>query len=164
VSLGEFWGRERQAPDPATLEVTSLLLASEGRTITPAAIRMAATIARKSGAEVRVLSVARVWGAAFGLPNPGLLPNKREWAEQQNLVAAAVKALQRDGLKAAGAVVGTRNAAKRIVAEAKARGCGAIVMAADAPRHWLVSNLLWSHEPYRVRRLARVPVYLVTGG
>jgi nucleotide-binding universal stress UspA family protein len=164
VALLKFRGREREPPDPNTLAIKALLLASEGRPIGTRAIDLAATIARRSGAEVRVLSIARVWGAAFGLPNPGLLPNKREWEQQRSLVADAVQALQRRGLKAAGTVAGTRNAARKIVAEAKAHGCGAIVMTADEPRHWLVANLLWSNEPYRVRRLARVPVYLVIDG
>ena len=34
-------------------------------------------------------------------------------------------------------------------------------MAADPPLHWFVSNMVWSQEPYRVRRLAPIPVYLV---
>ena len=161
MALLQFWGREREPPDPGTLVLKSLLLASEGRAIVPEAIDLAATIARKSGADVRVISIARVWGAAFGLPNPSLMPNKREWEEQRSLVADAVKSLQRRDIKAAGTVVGTRNAARKIVAEAKGHGCGAIIMAADGPRHWLVANLLWSNEPYRVRRMARVPVYLV---
>jgi hypothetical protein len=36
------------------------------------------------------------------------------------------------------------------------------VMGADPPRHRLVSDFVWSDEPYRVRRKARdLPVYLV---
>ena len=161
MALLQFWGRERELPDPASLAVKSLLLASEGRAIEPGAIDLAATIARKAGADVRVLSIARVWGAAFGLPNPGLLPNKREWEAQRGVVADAVRALQQRGIRVAGTVAGTRNAARKIITEAKGHGCGAIVMTADNPRHWLVANLLWSNEPYRVRRMARVPVYLV---
>jgi hypothetical protein len=34
-------------------------------------------------------------------------------------------------------------------------------MAADPPLHWFLSNMVWSQEPYRVRRMAPVPVYLV---
>ena len=105
MALLQFWGREREPPDPGTLVVKSLLLASEGRAIVPEAIDLAATIARKSGADVRVISIARVWGAAFGLPNPSLMPNKREWEEQRSLVADAVKSLQRRDIKAAGTVV-----------------------------------------------------------
>ena len=41
------------------------------------------------------------------------------------------------------------------------RRADAIVMAADPPQHWLISNMVWSQDPYRVRRLAPVPVYLV---
>ena len=48
-----------------------------------------------------------------------------------------------------------------ILAAARKHKCDAIVMAADPPRHWLIANLLWSHEPHRVRRRAEVPVYLV---
>jgi len=61
-------------------------------------------------------------------------------------------------------VIGTRSATRRIVAEARRRGCDAIVMAADPPRHWFVSDFIWSQEPYRVRRRAPVPVYLVPAG
>jgi nucleotide-binding universal stress UspA family protein len=161
LAWGRSWGRERQPPDPGTLAIRSLLLASEGRPIPHAAIDFAARIAGTSGVSVHVLSIARVWGTSFGLPNPGLLPSKREWDEQRRLVAEAVASLQRRGIQATGQVLGTRGAAKRIVAEAARHRCDAIVMAADPPRHWLIANLLWSHEPYRVRRLAGIPVYLI---
>jgi hypothetical protein len=36
------------------------------------------------------------------------------------------------------------------------------VMAADPPRNRFVADLMWSQEPYRVRRRAKVPVHLVT--
>ena len=55
------------------------------------------------------------------MPNPGLLPTKKEWTEQREIVAKAIKRLKRKGLQADGHVVGTRNAAKRIVQEAKVR-------------------------------------------
>jgi len=47
------------------------------------------------------------------------------------------------------------------LAEARRRRADAIVMAADPPLHWFVSGMVWSQEPYRVRRLASIPVYLV---
>jgi hypothetical protein len=34
-------------------------------------------------------------------------------------------------------------------------------MAADADRNRVVGNLLWTQEPQRVRRRAKVPVFLV---
>ena len=140
-----------------------MLLASEGRAIPAAAVDRAAELARESGGTVHVFSVARVWGTSLGFPNPGLQPTRHEWKEQRAVVDDAVKALERQGVDATGHVLGTRKATKRIVAEAERRGCTAIVMAADPPRNRVVADLMWSQEPYRVQRRAKVPVHLVPG-
>jgi nucleotide-binding universal stress UspA family protein len=121
-------------------------------------------MAEKAGAEVHVLSIARIWGTSFGMPNPGLMPNKREMQERHESVASAITVLKRHDIAASGQVIGTRNAGKRILTEAGRHGADAIVMAADPPLHWLISNMDWSQEPHRVRRLAPVPVYLVMEG
>jgi nucleotide-binding universal stress UspA family protein len=139
-----------------------ILLASEGRPINDAAIARTLELATRSGAVVRVFSIARVHGVAFGLPNPGLLPTKREWDEQRDIVAKAVERLERKGVNADGHVVGTRKATKRICQEAASHECEAIVMAADPDRSRLVGDMLWTQEPQRVRRRAKVPVFLVT--
>lgn len=144
-------------PDPATAGVRRVLLASEGRAIPKRAVDYAA----RFGAPVHVFSIARVWGTSLGLPNPGLLPTRKEWDEQRKLVTTAVKALRRRGVEADGHVLGTRKATRRIVGEAERLGCDAIVMAADPPRGRLVADFMWSQEPYRVRRRAKIPVYLV---
>jgi nucleotide-binding universal stress UspA family protein len=140
---------------------TRILLASEGRPISDAAVARARQLAERGGASVRVFSVARVHGVSFGMPNPGLLPNKREWAAQREIVSKAIKRLKRKGIEADGHVVGTRAGWKRIIDEAKTQGCDAIVMTADRDRNIVVANALWSQEPQRVRRKAKVPVYLV---
>jgi nucleotide-binding universal stress UspA family protein len=103
-----------------------------------------------------------VWGTSFGFPNPGLQPSRLEWKEQRTVVEDAVKALEKRGVDATARVLGTRKATKRIVGEAERLGCTAIVMAADPPRNRFVSDLMWSQEPYRVKRRAKVPVHLVT--
>jgi len=139
-----------------------VLLASEDRDISPSAISLAARIADRCNAPVHVMIIARIWGTSFGFPNPGLFPNKREWDEQRKKAELAVRALKDWGIEADAHVVGTRNAAKKIVEEARLHGCGAIVMTADEPRGRIVGNMIWSQEPYRVRRRANVPVYLVT--
>ena len=108
-----------------------------------------------------VLSIARVHGVAFGLPNPGLLPTKREWDEQREMVRKVVKRLRRKGIEADGRVIGTRNATKKIIDEAKISGCDAIVMTADPDRNRVVGDFSWSQEPQRVRRKAKIPVFLV---
>jgi nucleotide-binding universal stress UspA family protein len=139
-----------------------VLLATEGRAIPAAAVERAAALARESGGGVHVFSVARVWGTSFGFPNPGLQPSRHEWKEQRTVVEDAVKALEKRGVDATARVLGTRKATKRIVGEAERLGCTAIVMAADPPRNRFVSDLMWSQEPYRVKRRAKVPVHLVT--
>jgi len=149
------------APDPHTLRVQRVLLASEGRPIAATAIDVAARLAKQGGGGVHVFSVARVWGSSLGLPNPGLMPSKGEWDAQRKLVADAVAALKRAGVEASGHVLATRRAAKRIVDEAERLGCGAIVMTADPPRNVLLADLMWSQEPQRVRRRSQLPVYLV---
>jgi nucleotide-binding universal stress UspA family protein len=151
-----------EPPDPDTLEVEAVLLASEQRPISSEAIAIAARLAHRSGAPVHVLTIARIWGTSLGFPNPGLFPSKGEWDTQRAIVDDTVRSLERAGVEADGHVIGARNATKRIVREARHLHCGAIVMTADEPRSRFVGNFMWSQEPQRVRRRADVPVYLVT--
>jgi nucleotide-binding universal stress UspA family protein len=155
------WVMPPEPPPPEDFGGKLIVLASEGRSIPQAAISLAARMAEKGGADVHVVSIARIWGTSFGFPHPGLLPNKREMEERQESVASTIRLLKRRKIGATAQIFGTRNAAKRIITEARRRSADAIVMAADPPRHWLISDMLWSQEPYRVRRLARIPVYLV---
>jgi len=137
-----------------------ILLATEGRPIPDLAIARVIELA-DADASIHVFSVARVHGVAFGLPNPGLLPTRREWQEQREIVDKAAKRLRRKGLEAHGHVLGTRKATKRICDEAEREGCDAIVMAADPDRNRVIADMMWSQEPQRVRRKAKVPVILV---
>ena len=72
---------------------------------------------------MHVLAVGRVHGSAFGLPNPGLLPTRKELAELYEEVDRAVAALERKGLRVDGQVLNTRNGAKRIVAVLRTVTC-----------------------------------------
>ena len=147
--------------DAGTPAFDRILLASEGRPISPAAIARTVELARAGGASVHVLSIARVHGTAFGLPSPGLLPTKAEWQAQREIVTAAVARLRRKGIAADGHVLGTRKTTRRILDAAAGQGCQAIVMSADPDRNRLSGDLLWSQEPQRVRRKAKLPVFLV---
>ena len=159
------WSQLPEPPDPRSFRPASILLASEGSRIPAEAVRFAADLSRESKAPVLVFVIARIWGSAFGLPHPSLMPTKGEWQAQRELAAEAVDELRRRGVEATGKVVSSRNAAKRIVAEAKRRGPrDAIVMAAPPPRHWMIASFFWEQEPYRVRRLVESPVYLVVEG
>lgn len=146
--------------EQGTQRFERILLASEGREIPRQAIDRVIELAAPR-ASVHVFTVARVHGTAFGLPSPGLLPTKREWAQQRDIVSKAIRRLERKGLKADGHVLGTRDGAKKIVQEAAKENCQAIVMAADPDRNRVVGNLMWTQEPQRVRRRAKVPVFLV---
>ncbi|MDP9401602.1 MAG: universal stress protein [Actinomycetota bacterium] len=150
-----------EPPDPDALRVKAVLLATEEREIPREAVELAGRLAQGSDAPVHVFGITRVWGTSFGFPNPGLQPTRQEWDAQRTNVERAVKTLRRRGLHAEGRVLGTRAAAKRIVQEARRVGAGAIVMGADPPRNRLLADFSWSQEPYRVRRRAGVPVYLV---
>jgi nucleotide-binding universal stress UspA family protein len=155
------WSAVPPPPDSATYPAKHILLASEGRKIPAAAVAFAARLAKNAGAEMHILSIARIWGSSLGLPHPGLMPNSREWKAQHDLVAEAIAGFDRLDIDATGQVLSSRNAGKRILTEARRREADAIVMGADGPRHWLINDLIWSQEPYRIRRLAPIPVYLV---
>jgi nucleotide-binding universal stress UspA family protein len=141
--------------------VSGILLATEERAIAPEAIEAAARLAEPEGAPVYVFAIARIHGTSLGFPHPGLLPTKAEWEAQRSSVDTAVKTLRRRGLRSAGRVLGSRKASKRICEEAQRLGCEAIVMGADPPRGAIVSDFLWSQEPQRVRKRAKIPVHLV---
>ena len=153
--------RERRPPISAEGPFERILLASEGRPIPDAAIDRVIELARPGGASVRVFTIARVHGVSFGLQTPGLLPTKKEWDEQRQIVGRAVKRLERKGIEADGHVVGTRKSTKRILQEAEFASCDAIVMAADPDRNRVAGDFMWTQEPQRVRRRAKIPVFLV---
>jgi nucleotide-binding universal stress UspA family protein len=141
--------------------VGGILLATEGRPISRAAIELAVRLAKASDVPVHVLAIARIWGTTFGFPNPGLYPTKAEWDAQEKSITKTVRRLERLGVEADGRAIGTRAGAKRILREAQRLGCEAIVMGADAPRNRLLGSFAWSQEPQRVSRAARIPVHLV---
>jgi nucleotide-binding universal stress UspA family protein len=145
----------------ATAPRGGVLLATEGRPIPKAAVERAAELANEAQGPVHVFAVARMYGVGFALPNPWLRPNATEWQDQRDNIAQAIALLERRGVEADGNILGTRKATKRIVGEAERLGCSEIVMGADPPRNRFVSDLMWSQEPYRVKRRANVSVHLV---
>jgi nucleotide-binding universal stress UspA family protein len=148
-------------PSPVPTAYRRILLASEGRPIPPAAVARAIELAKASGASVHVFTIARVHGTGFGMPTPGLMPTKKEWAEQREIVSKTIRRLERKGVQADGHVLGTRSATKKILDEANQERCDAIVMAADPDRNRFTGTMMWTQEPQRVRRRAKLPVYLV---
>jgi nucleotide-binding universal stress UspA family protein len=153
--------RLRVVPNGDPSSPPSILVASTGAPIDSRVIDEAVSLARSMNPRpmMRVLSIAQVFGTALGLQHPGLFPTKREWRAQADLVAEAVKALERRGLTAKGRVVGSRHAGKAIANVAEAEGCAAIVIAATPLPRW--RQLLQQDETRKVVRRSKVPVHVV---
>jgi nucleotide-binding universal stress UspA family protein len=119
-----LFGRRRWDPQPTT--PAAVLLASSGSPFSRAAVRRARELA--GGEPVAVLSILKVYGSQFGLPNPGLLPSRREREEQLGIVQRAITDLERQGCTVDGQVAATRSAARTIARVARARNVHHVVM------------------------------------
>ena len=122
-----LFGRRRFDPQPTT--PAAVLLASSGSPFSRAAVSRARELA--GGGPVAVLSILKVYGSQFGLPNPGLLPTKREREEQLAIVQRAITDLEGRGCSADGQVAATRSAGRTIAKVAKARNVRYVVMDAQ---------------------------------
>ncbi len=103
-----------------------MLLASSGAPFSKAAVRRARELA--AGEPVAVLSILKIYGSTFGLPNPGLLPTRREREEQFANVRKAINQLERSGCTADGQIAATRSAGRMIAKVARARQVRVVVM------------------------------------
>jgi universal stress protein family protein len=116
----------RRKWDPAPTERAGVLLASSGAAFSSAAIRRACQLA--AGEPIAVLSILKVYGSSFGLPNPGLMPNRREREEQYAIVKRAISAVERRGGTADGQITATRSAGRTIAKAARRRNVRYVVM------------------------------------
>ena len=116
----------RRRWEPPAREPAAVLLASSGAPISRSAARRARDLA--AGGPVAVISILRVYGSAFGLPNPGLMPTRRERDEQVGIVDRAIRDLERLGCTADGQVTSTRSAGRAIANAARARQVSYVVM------------------------------------
>jgi hypothetical protein len=120
--------------DPQPTQPASVLLASYGGPFSKAAVAEAVRLSE--GGPVAVVIIARVYGSAFGLPNPGLLPTRKEMEEQRAKVQKAVTAVERKKLECWGQVAASRRPAKTIGRVAKARGVRHVVLCTATPPGW----------------------------
>ena len=119
----------RRGYDPQPTSVAAVLLASSGSPFSRAAVRRARELAE--GETVAVLSILKVYGSTFGLPNPGLMPTRRERDEQLKIVRRAIDELEHRGCKVDGQVAATRSAGRTIARVARTRQVRYIVMDAS---------------------------------
>ena len=119
-----LFGRRRFDPQPTS--PAAVLLASSGEPFSRAALKRAHELA--AGQPVAVLSILRVYGSTFGLPNPGLLPTRREREQQFAVVNRAIKDLEQRGCTVDGQIAATRSAGRTIAKVARVRQVRYVVM------------------------------------
>ena len=147
---------DRQPAQPA-----AVLIATVGISIPPAVVRHAVELS--GGRPVAVVSIARIYGSSLGLPNPGLLPTRKEMDEQRALVAKAIDRLERSGVEAWGQVAVTRRYARIIASAARARGVNHVLVVTPEVPRW--RRMIEGDLARDVRRrLKRVDVTGVSGG
>jgi hypothetical protein len=112
-------GFGRRKFDKQPTEPAAVVIATNGVSIPGAALRLALRMSQ--GEPVAVVSLARIYGSAYGLPNPGLMPTRREMAEQKEIVDKALAALAKAGVAASGQIAATRKPVKTIASVARAR-------------------------------------------
>jgi hypothetical protein len=142
-------GRRRFDPQPTS--PAAVLLASSGEPFSRAAVKRAHELA--AGQPVAVLSILKVYGSTFGLPNPGLLPTRREREEQLTLVNRAIKDLEQRGCTVDGQIAATRSAGRTIAKVARARQVRYVVM--DSPTATGVRKIIEGEITGIVRRRLR---------
>jgi hypothetical protein len=121
---------DQQPEQPA-----AVLIAANGVPIPGAALRSALRIA--AGRPVAVMTIARLYGSSLGLQNPGLMPSRKELAEQGKIVERAISSLEKAGAQAWGQIAISRKPAKTIAAAVKARGAvHIIVVRPEQPVRW----------------------------
>lgn len=144
-----LFGRRRFDPQPTA--PAAVLLASSGAPFSRAAVRRAYELA--AGEPVAVLSILKIYGSQFGLPNPGLLPTRREREEQLTVVRRAIDALEQRGCAVDGQVAATRSAGRLIAKVARVRKVRYVVM--DSPTATGVRRIIEGELTGIVRRRLR---------
>jgi K+-sensing histidine kinase KdpD len=124
----------RRKFDKQPTQRAAVLIATNGLPIPPSVIRTARTLSE--GEAVAVVTIARIYGSSLGLPNPGLMPTKREMAEQKTIVETAIKALEKSGTEAWGQVAASRKPAKTIAEVAVARRVRHILVVREDQVRW----------------------------
>lgn len=142
-------GRNRWDKQPTSQ--AAVLLASSGSPFSRAAMQRARELA--DGQPVAVLSILKIYGSSFGLPNPGLMPTRRERDEQLKNVKVAISELERRGCAVDGQIAATRSAGRTIAKVARTRKVSYVVM--DAQPATGIRRLIEGEVTNNVRRWLR---------
>jgi hypothetical protein len=118
--------RRKRAWDEQPTGTCEVLLAGDGRRCFWVGALPRATPRSPSG-PVAVVTIARIYGTQFGLPNPGLMPTKQELKARHDWVGLAVDAIIAAGGETDGQVAVTRKGTKTIARIARTRGARTII-------------------------------------
>jgi hypothetical protein len=124
----------RRKFDKQPTQSAAVLIATNGLPIPSSIIKRAVQLS--DGEPVAVVTIARIYGSAMGLPNPGLMPTRREMAEQKSIVEQAVRALEAKGTQGWGQVAASRKPIKTIAQAAKARGVHHVLVVRAKQAKW----------------------------
>jgi hypothetical protein len=117
---------DKQPTQPAAV----LIAAPMGDPIPSSAVR--AALARSAGGPVAVVTIARIYGSSMGLPNPGLMPTRKELEAQKGQVEKTLRQIEKGGGQAWGQVAASRKPVKTIAQAAKARGVHHVIVVRTA--------------------------------
>src|SRR3984957_587663 len=124
----------RRKFDKQPTQPAAVLIASNGEKIPGAAVRQALRLS--AGEPVAVITIARIYGSSLGLPNPGLMPTRKEMEEQKEIASRTVAALEKGGVEAWGQVAATRKPSKTIAQAAVARGVRHVLVVRPEKAGW----------------------------
>jgi hypothetical protein len=124
----------RRKFDKQPTQPAAVLIASNGEKIPGAAVRQALRLS--AGEPVAVVTIARIYGSSLGLPNPGLMPTRKEMEAQKEIASRAVSALEKGGVEAWGQVAATRKPSKTIAQAAVARGVRHVLVVRPEKAGW----------------------------
>jgi hypothetical protein len=134
-------------------------VASTGAPIERVVLEAAVELAGEEPTRMYVISVARIWGVKYGLPNPGLYPNRLEWEQQRKVVDDAAEWLRKRGFEVRVRAVAARNAARAVGSWATMLGCHAVVIGQPQQARW--ERIVKGEDAVDVARRTRVEVHAV---
>lgn len=114
--------RRRGGPPPASPRDVVVVLQPDA-----AASPELLAAAREAGGAVTVVLPLRIHGFALGIPNPGLMPTRKERATADEAVTTTVRSLRSSGLDVDGQIVVTRKAHRAIAGIVRRRGAGRVL-------------------------------------
>jgi hypothetical protein len=119
------FGRRKFDKQPSQTAAV-LIAAPLGDPIPPAVVR--AALKKSNGSPVAVVTIARIYGSSLGLPNPGLMPTRKEMEAQKSQVERALRLIEKGGAEAWGQIAASRKPAKTVAQAAKARGVRDVIV------------------------------------